>query len=122
MTSYLNFTENKREVRISVQSRRLPLDRRLRMAVPRILTAALSQFTRRLQAIHVWLEDVNGPRGGVDTRCRMELLLRPRGKIVVSALATNEYVAVAEAASRAKAIIGSRVKRARTLRRRVVGS
>lgn len=121
MASNLNVLENDREVRISVQSRRLPLDRHLRLAVPRILNAALSQFTRHLQVIHVWLEDVNGPRGGRDTRCRMELFMRPRGRIVVSSLATNEYVAVAEAAARAKAMVAGRIMRVRTLRRRVVG-
>lgn len=119
MTAYHDFTKSNREFRISVQSRRFPLDRPLRLAVPRILSAALSQFARRLRAVHVWLEDVNGPRGGVDIRCRIELALRPRGRIVVSSLAPNGYVAVADAASRAGKMINSRIDRARTRRRRV---
>ncbi len=122
MTTYYNSTDSTREVRIFVQSRRLPLDQRLRAAVPRILATALDQFAPHLRAIDVWLEDVNGPRGGVDTRCRIEVSLRPRGQIVVSSLATNEYVAVADAAARARTVIGSRINRARTRRRRLTAA
>jgi hypothetical protein len=98
------------------------VERGFREAVPQILAAALSQFAQRIQGIQVWLEDVNGPRGGVDIRCRVELSLSPRGRITATSLAANEYVAIANAASRAGALLNSRIKRARTLRRRVAES
>jgi hypothetical protein len=119
MTSYFNFPNTNRVTRLSVQTRKLTLERGFQKAVPRILAAALSQFAPRIQTIHVWLEDVNGPRGGVDTRCRIELSLSPRGRVTATSLAANEYVAIANAASRAGALVNGRIKRTRTLRRRV---
>jgi putative sigma-54 modulation protein len=117
MTASRHFTTSYREAGISVASRRLPLDGGLRQAVPRILSAALSQFAHRFRSVHVWLEDVNGPRGGVDIRCRIELGLHPRGRIVVSSMAANSYVSLANAAARAGSVLSRRVKRARARRR-----
>jgi hypothetical protein len=67
--------------------------------------------------IRVSLEDVNGPQGGVDIRCRIEAYFRPRGSITVSALAIDEYSATAEAATRARELVDRRVKRIRSRRR-----
>ncbi len=119
MRSYLNFPNTDRSARLSMRTRRLSVERGFRKAVPQILAAALSQSARRIQGIQVWLEDVNGPRGGVDIRCRIELSLSPLGRVTATSLAANEYVAIANAASRAGALVNSRIKRARTLRRRV---
>ena len=41
------------------------LERRLRFAIGR--------FEDRVTAVRVWLEDVNGPRGGIDKRCAIEV-------------------------------------------------
>jgi hypothetical protein len=117
MTASRHFTTSYREAGISVASRRLPLDGGLRQAVPRILSAALSQFAHRFRSVHVWLEDVNGPRGGVDIRCRMDLALHPQGRIVVSSMAANSYVAIAEAAARAGRVLSRRINRTRARRR-----
>jgi putative sigma-54 modulation protein len=122
MRSYLNFPNTDRSPRLSVQTRGLFVERAFREVVPQILAAVLSQSARRIRGIKVWLEDVNGPRGGVDIRCRIELSLSPRGRVTATSLAHDEYVAIANAASRAEALINSRIKRARTLRRRVAES
>lgn len=122
MRSYLKFPNMDRSVRLSVRTRRLAVERGFRETVPQILAPALSPFARRIQNIQLWLEDVNGPRGGVDIRCRIELSLSPRGRVTATSLAENEYVAIANAASRAGTLINSRIKRARTLRRRVTES
>lgn len=39
----------------------------------RRLRFALGRFAPRVATARVWLEDVNGPRGGVDKRCAIEL-------------------------------------------------
>ena len=73
-----------------------------------------------MRTIRVWLEDVNGPRGGVDIRCRIEVHFRPRGSINVSALAIDEYAATAGAAARARELVDRRVKRVRSRRRELL--
>jgi hypothetical protein len=117
MTTHLLATDTSRDVRFTVHTRGLELRSSHRRAIRRILSNALGRFTRRVRTIRVWLEDVNGPRGGVDIRCRIEVHLRPRGSITVSALAVDEYAATAAAADRARELVDRRVKRVRTRRR-----
>jgi hypothetical protein len=68
----------------------------------------------------VWLKDVNGPRGGIVTHCRIDVELLPRGPISVSGLAAEEYAALAKAAVRACESVDRRIKKARARRRQLV--
>jgi hypothetical protein len=72
-----------------------------------------------VRKIDVWLEDVNGPRGGLDIRCRIDIEFRPRGIISVTALAIDEFAAAAKAAARAREIVDRRIKKLRTQRRQL---
>ena len=120
MASHQLPSNTSREIPFTIQARGLELKNSHRRAVRRILASALGRFTRRVRTIRVWLEDVNGPRGGVDTRCRMDVYFRPRGSISVSAVATDEYAATAGAAARARELVDRRVKRLRSRRRDLV--
>jgi hypothetical protein len=73
-----------------------------------------------VRKVRVTLEDVNGPRGGVDIRCRIEVHFRLRGSITVSALAIDEYAATAAAANRARELVDRRVKRIRSRRQELI--
>lgn len=61
--------------------------------------------TRRLQALvpmaKVQLSDVNGPRGGADKRCQIELQTDKHGLLVVAATATDWRAALDQALKRA---------------------
>ncbi|MCA8993591.1 MAG: hypothetical protein KDA88_16500 [Planctomycetaceae bacterium] len=48
-----------------------------------ILTRALDRFGRRLLGVRVFLEDVNGPRGGANKQCRCVLHVRNMPDIVI---------------------------------------
>lgn len=56
--------------------------------------------------------DVNGPKGGVDTRCRIKLVLTNRPSIITEKLDTSAEQAFA----RAVAAAGTAVRRAREKR------
>jgi hypothetical protein len=120
MATYLRLSNNARDVPLSVQSRRLALTKRYRDAVRRILVSTLGRIAGRIRAIQVWVEDVNGRRGGIDIRCRIGIDLSPRGRISVSAMAANEFSATANAAIRTRELVDRRVKRTRDLRRQIV--
>lgn len=49
----------------------------------------------------VQLSDVNGPRGGVDKRCQVELSTDGHGRVVVTAIARDWRTALDEALARA---------------------
>jgi len=108
------------ELHFSLQARGLRLTNTHRREVRRILTSALGRFEHRLRTVRVWLEDVNGPRGGVDNRCRIDIEFRPRGVISVSATASDELAAAAKAANRARELVDRRVKKRRSRSRQSV--
>ena len=77
---------------------------------------------RRLSALvpraDVQLADVNGPRGGVDKRCQVELRMEGAGPVVVSSVAKDWRTALDEALARAARHV-LRVGRRATAGRRV---
>ena len=40
------------------------------IALEKILAAAIEPLAQRVKQVLVYIEDVNGPRGGVDKQCR----------------------------------------------------
>lgn len=71
------------------QELRARLGRKLRRYAPHVTT------------VSVRVEDVNGPRGGIDTVCRIKLSVAGRGHVVVEERAVDAKTAVAKASSRA---------------------
>ncbi len=48
-----------------------------------VLLSSLTRFEHLLQRVFLYIEDVNGPRGGVDKQCRCVLHLRHLPPIVI---------------------------------------
>jgi hypothetical protein len=108
------------EIHFSLRARGLRLTKTHGREVRRILTSALGRLAHRVRIVRVWLEDVNGPRGGVDNLCRIDIEFRRRGVISVSASASDELAAAAKAARRARELIDRRVKKRRSRSRQSV--
>ena len=68
-------------------------ERRVRQAFKR-----LAWLTPR---VRVHLSDINGPRGGIDKRCQIELLTDGGNPVVVTSLARNWFTALQSALARA---------------------
>ena len=67
----------------------------------RRLRFALDRFVPRIADVHVRLADVNGPRGGVDKQCRLDVLGLPSWRIQVQSEGPTFYEAIDAAAARA---------------------
>jgi hypothetical protein len=61
----------------------------------------------------VLLSDVNGPRGGVDKRCQVELLTDGAGPVVTQATSHSWRGALAEALARAVRVLRRLMRRGR---------
>ncbi len=48
-----------------------------------VFEKSLARFSRRLKKVYLYIEDVNGPRGGIDKQCRCVLHVRNLPPIVI---------------------------------------
>ena len=80
-------------MRIEMHGQAVALQRPLRQYVERALLFALGRFAERIQRIRVSIADVNGPRGGSDKRCRVQVYLGRLGEVLAED--TDERIATA---------------------------
>jgi ribosomal subunit interface protein len=76
-------------------------------------TAALDNHDGRVQDVTVRLEDVNGPKGGVDMRCHATIHLRRGDPIIVEEVEDDLYAAISVAADRAKHVVSRHLEKRR---------
>ena len=72
---------------------------------------ALARFNQRIRDVVVTLADVNGPRGGVDKRCRVVVRLNPSAKLSIDETDVDLETAVAHAAERMERAVTRRLRR-----------
>jgi putative sigma-54 modulation protein len=75
----------------------------MRDFVQRKLHHALRKLGERVERVEVRVQDVNGPRGGVDKQCAISLGAAGLRPITVKAAAPDYYHAISLAAGRLKA-------------------
>jgi ribosome-associated translation inhibitor RaiA len=96
---------------------RFSLSDAIRSTVERRLAFALGRFGGRIAGVTVWLGDVNGPRGGVDKTCQVQVALASGNRLLVEDADADLYAAIARAADR----VGRAVARDLARRRDVGG-
>lgn len=102
---------------IEIQSRDFALTAPLRSHIRRRLNFALCSKSDYIQRVRVWLSDENGPRGGNDKCCRLQILMHQTQGIVIEDTQSDLYNAIDRAANRASNTIGRRISRLRDLSR-----
>jgi len=86
---------------IDIQSRPFSLTESLRDYSDRRIRSALTRFEGRVQRISMWLSDINGPRGGKDKHCRLQVVLAGGADVVVDETQADMHVAINRAVERA---------------------
>lgn len=101
---------------IHIQARGFALTHSLREHVERRLRFALGWADDRLRQISVRLWDENGPRGGEDKRCRIQITFHGVPSIVIDDTEADLYVAIDRAADRVGRSVARRLERQRDYR------
>lgn len=96
----------------SRETRSADLDEHVR----RRLIFAVGRFGDRVRSAMVRLADINGPKGGTDKQCRIELAMRPSGRVFVESTEPDWQTAVDLAADRVGRVVSRLVARSRDLR------
>ena len=98
-------------MQIDIQARNFPLTSALRSHIKRRLGFALSTKDDHIQRIAVRLSDINGPRGGADKCCHIQVLLPHLPDVVIEDTKADLYTAIDLAADRAGRTVGRRLAR-----------
>ena len=106
-------------MKVSIQARDFTLtDSMLTYVKDRINYLFRSRFNQ-IQRITVRLSDVNGPRGGVDKRCKVTIVLPRLNEIVIDDVQSDLYVAIFRAIDRASRTVNRRLNRLQDKKRRL---
>ncbi len=104
---------------IEIRGRSFDLGNSLPRYVERALGFALGRHAARLGRVRVRFSDENGPRGGIDKRCQLQLDVPGHGTLVIDEQSGDWYTAVDRATARAVEALGRLIQRHRSPRGRL---
>jgi len=105
-------------MKVLVKAVALRLDARTRADIERRVRAGLSRLASRILRVMVRVTDRNGPRGGEDISCAVDMRLQPRGALYVEETDLDLAGAVSRAADAAAQTLVRAREKTRDLRRR----
>ena len=100
-------------MRIVIQAYGFVLTEALKTYTEQRLAATLGWAGYRMRKLAVSLSDINGPRGGIDKRCKIQVQLDGGREVVIEDTEADLYVAIDRAANRADRAMVRRVERMR---------
>ena len=100
-------------MQIDIQSQGFTLTDGLRDYVMKRLAYGLNHGDQSITRVVVRLSDINGPRGGADKRCFIEVRLKGAPTVVIEDLEGDLYLAIDRAAERAGRTLARRLARQR---------
>jgi putative sigma-54 modulation protein len=109
-------------MQIAIQARGFSLTAAIESHVRRRLDFTLARGASRMRRVDVRLSDLNGPRGGVDKRCLIEVRLDGLPPVVVEDVQSDLYTAIDRAAGRAARTVVRRLALNNSRRRPEAGS
>ena len=86
-------------------------DNQLRNLAVDKMRFALRRLSNLVPRAKVQFTDVNGPRGGVDKRCQVELTTDTAGTVVIASLARDWRTALDRSLTRARRVLTRSVQR-----------
>jgi putative sigma-54 modulation protein len=103
-------------MRMTLRTVGVELSDRLRGYVERRLMFALGRFGRRVTTVSVWINDENGPKGGVDKKCTIAARLKGAGVVRVEEIGAELCPVVDCAAGRLDRAVSRRIERGQEVR------
>lgn len=100
-------------MRINIQTSGLELTEGLRKHTEKRLSFALGWANDDVRKVNVRLFDINGPRGGNDKRCRIQIPIAGGPDVVVEDTEADLYAAIDRAADRTERTVTRRLERLR---------
>lgn len=90
----------------------------MRDFIKRKLGFGVGRFADRIARINIRLKDMNGPRGGVDQHCRVDVAMSSGGTVAAEATELDIYTAIKLAVARVARRVGTTIDRRRSAKTR----
>jgi ribosomal subunit interface protein len=103
---------------MDIATRNVQMGKSLREYVERRVGTALSRFSSRISRMRVTVSDLNGPRGGIDKRCTVEVHLASTGTLTADVADETLESAIGRAADRIARRVREELHRRWALKRR----
>lgn len=100
-------------MRIEIQANGFKLTDGLREHTERRLQFAMSWAVHDVRKVVVRLSDINGPRGGNDKRCYIQIPLPRQPDVVIEDTESDLYLAIDRAVARAERSVARQLERQR---------
>lgn len=104
-------------MQVKIQARGFPLTDALRNHTHTRLGFTLSHAANRIRRVGIRLSDLNGPRGGVDKRCLIEVRINGLPPVVIEDIQPDVYTAIDRALGRAARTVMRRLEYGMSKRR-----
>jgi len=104
-------------MQVDMQALGFPLTEALRERVRRRMDFTLGTRVEHIKRVTVRLSDINGPRGGKDMCCQIQIVLSQMQDVVIKDTQTDLYVAIDRAFSRAGRSVARQLNRQITKQR-----
>lgn len=105
-------------MRIEIRTLKQRIHASLRAHIVRRFFYALGPFGDRVRSVLLRIEDLNGPRGGLDKRCQAEVKLAGGGSLIVDVRDVELEPAIARTANRLRRRIRDELNVRRKFRKR----
>jgi len=99
-------------MRIDIHTSSFSLTDSLRRHIEHKIRSTLS-WAHSLQNVSLRLDDINGPKGGVDKSCRIQIPVAGGTPVVIHEMQPDLYVAIDRAVERADRALGRKLTRKR---------
>ncbi|NHZ93648.1 HPF/RaiA family ribosome-associated protein [Massilia sp. CCM 8733] len=100
-------------MRVTIQANGFVLTEALRSYTEQRLAMALGWAGQHMRRLAVSLSDINGPRGGIDKRCKIQVQLDGGKEVIIEDTEADLYVAIDRATDRADRAVVRQVERKR---------
>mgnify|MGYP000663423312 CR=1 FL=1 len=107
-------------MKVLIHSSNVTLSKKARQFIQRKISSTLQRFDSGVKQVDLYLKDVNGPKGGIDKECTINIQADDRKQVVVSGKAGSIFSVVKQCAVKAKLLLAKRTKRKTAQRRKPI--
>lgn len=100
-------------MQLDIQTNGFSITESIRHYTTQRMQFALDRNDGKIIQARVSLADINGPRGGVDKKCQINLALAGQNNIVIEDTEADLYVAIDRASDRCERTLARRLERLR---------